>query len=214
MEHPNPKTRTQEALASLAEIQNVIDSSHFIEFPYQVLFAYGALILAMPAIELGTTYLTFGNPALIGNQWTVALRHAVVYGSIFLAVKFFVLRFTDAWKAGAAAHPLIRSAAGIQWIILVTGGVMMIVLGRAERIDLWIPILFPLTGVLFFVFGTFSKGPMKATAWFQVGLGLVYGLLLKEFSNERLWVTFFVLFGLSFLGCGAALFARRRKGGG
>ncbi len=210
-EKRNHHNQAQEALASLADIQYVIDSSHVIEFPWQVLLAYGAVILAMPALELSTTYLTFGNPALVGNQWTVALRHAVFYGGLFVAVKFLVLRFTEAWKATAPAHPLIQSAAEIQTIILVTGGVAMVILGRADRIDLWIPILFPLTGILFFIFGTFSRGPMKATAWFQVALGLAYGLCLKEFANEKLWVIFIVLFGLSFIGCGIALYAGRKK---
>jgi len=210
-ENRNQRVHADEALASLAEIQSVIDSSHVIEFPWQVLVAYGAFILSIPAIEISTTYLTFGNPELVGNQWTVALRHAFVYGAIFLAIKFLILRFTSAWKATAPAHPLIQSAAEIQSIILVTGFVAMIVLGRADRIDLWIPILFPLTGILFFIFGTFSRGPMKATAWFQVFLGLAYGLGLKEFPNEKIWVLFIALFGLSFLACGFALYRRRTR---
>jgi hypothetical protein len=209
-QNENRNSVQAEALASLAEIERVIDSSHVIEFPYQILFAYGAFIVSIPAIERATTYLTFGDPVALGNQWTLALRHVLFYGAVFAILKFLVLRYTDAWKGLVPAHPLIRSAAEIQKIVLATGAVAMIVLGRADRMDLWLPILFPLTGVLFRVFGTFARGPLKKTAWFQVALGLAYGLALKEIPSDRLWVPGVELYGASFLVCGAVLYRKRR----
>jgi hypothetical protein len=210
-ENRNHQNQAKEALASLAEIQQVLDSTHVIEFPWQVLIAYGALILAMPLFETSTAYLTFGNSELMGNQWALALRHVLFYGVLFGGLRFLLLNFTDAWNGLKPAHPLIRSAAQIQSIIVATALVAIVILGRADRMDLWIPILFPLTGILFFIFGTFSKGPMKVTAWFQVALGLVYGLLLKDYSSDVLWKPFTLIYGATFIGSGAVLYVRRVK---
>lgn len=203
-------SETQNALESLKSIETVLNSSHEIQFPWQILMVYGAIIGLIPTIESATSNLTFGSESLINSPILITLIHILFYGIVFSASKRAVIHFTGAWK-DQSSHPLILEGVRTKRLVAVSIIISMISFSYLEQTQFIYPVTLLLFGILFHEFAKFSRGPLVLLSWYSTGLGAAYFFLLKNYSSESLWRGTTWIWSIGFIATSLGLLAIKKR---
>lgn len=205
----NVKTPNQQsAWESLQAIESVLEASHRIAFPGQTLIAYGVWIALIPWIEHSTQFLSFGSTTILEQPLVFGAIHVLFYWAAFRALKWAAIRFWGAWKEDTNVHPLILALLGTQKTIEIALGLTVLLLCWLGHVELIFPLVFIFLAILFQAYGRFARGPLKLVSWLLLLSGGVYGVLLRSWDREVLWVFFSNWLGLILVVAGVVLVRR------
>lgn len=188
----------QQALEQIKNIAQTIEADNKIQFPAVRFISYGVGILIIPAIEYGTSLLTFGIEWGENQLTYLAVTHVVFYFVYFKVIRL-VLRAMG-WDINEldGAHLLIRKALSLHLPVVLAIAGLVILLPVIGQAHLAFPIVYILFGILLNIYGHFVSRVVTRVSWYLIAIGLVY-VYVSKFQNTEVWMIFNTLLALAFI---------------
>lgn len=196
-------------LRSLQSIEQVMDASHEIQFPWQRLFAYGVLVGIIPFWERSTDFMCFGDVALKSQPMLVAAIHLVFYFVLFGVTKRLV-RLGER-PISAPAHPLISTGLRTQNVVLIAMSVAVLGLTDVGQADLIFPLCLLFFSVMFHEYAKYSRGPLMGLSVLSLGLAIVCFVAIKHWPVLEVWQAANTVWSLGFLGTALGMASSEKK---
>ncbi len=191
-------TRTDPSvIRALQSIEQVLDASHEIQFPWQRLFAYGIVIGIIPYWERATDFMSFGHIGLKNEPSLIAAIHLVFYFTLFGVVKRCVQVSEPAQVS--SAHPLIEKGLQTQRVILGSMAVAVLGLTYVEQADLIFPFCLLFFAVMFHEYAKYTRGPLMSLSGLSFLLSIACFFGIKHWPVLDVWQMTNTVWALGFL---------------
>jgi len=198
-------------LRALQSIEQVIEASHEIRFPWQRLFAYGIVIGIIPYWERATDFMCFGHAGLRSQPSFIAAIHLVFYFIIFGIVKRWV-RVAERVQT-PPAHPLIEKGLQTQRVVLIAMTVAVLGLTYVGHAELIFPFCLLFFAVSFHEHANYSAGPLMALSGWSLLLAIVCFVGIEHWPVLDVWQITNTLWSLGFLATSIRISISEKKHG-